>query len=73
MKKNNIDYATRNRNRLREYHFGHRYGVYGEHLTYFGGLKIPVYSRQREEQFLNTITKALADAYGLNTPKQKRK
>lgn len=73
MKKNNIDYATRDRNRLREFHFGHRYGVYSEHFTYFGGLKIPMSSRQREEQFLNIITKALADVYGLNPPRQKHK
>lgn len=72
MKKNNIEFRTRDRNRLREYHFAHRYGVYSEHYTYFGGLRIPILSQRREEQFINTITKALADAYGLNPPKQKR-
>lgn len=72
MKRNNIEFATREKNRLRECHFGHRYGVYGEHLSYFGGLRIPICSRQKEEQFINTITKALANVYGLNPPKQKQ-
>ena len=73
MNKNNIEFATRVRNGFKEIHFGQRYGVYGEHLTYFGGLRIPISSREREEKFINEITRNLAQIYHLPLPRQKRK
>lgn len=71
MKRNNIEYATRIRNGWKEIHFAHRYGVYGEHLTRLGALRIPISSRQQEEKFINEVTKNLAQIYHLTLPKQK--
>ena len=73
MKKNNIDYATRLKDGWKEVHFAHRYGVYGEHLTRLGALRIPICSERKEVQFINTITQTLAEIYHLRPPKQSRK
>lgn len=70
MMKNNIEFATRVRNGLKEYHFAHRYGVYGEHITYFGALRIPISTKQQEEKFISEITRNLAKMYHLSIPKQ---
>ena len=75
MMKNNIEFGIReiyDMGRLKEIRFGHRYGTYQEYMACLGGLRIPITSRQKEEQFINAVTKALSDVWGL-TPKQKPK
>ena len=77
MTKNKIEYGIREKyvgvGRLKECHFQYRYGTDKQFTAYLGGLRIPISSRKQEEQFINAVTKALADIWGLNPPKKNHK
>lgn len=77
MRRNNIDFAVKDSyagaSRVKECHFGHRYGPYQEFTAYMGGLRIPITNRKEEEEFINEVTRALAKIWRLNPPKKKQK